>query len=123
MLGFVRPAAGSVICNQQLLRNDNDALAAWRRQVSLVSQDSLVFKRSIRENLCYGAPGATEEELQAAMEKTCLKDWIESLENGIDTVLQGREKQLSGGQRQRLQLCRLFLQDKPIFFMVSDLET
>ena len=119
MLGFIRPTAGSVIVNSQELRFGSKQLAAWRQQITLVSQDSLMFKRTLRENLCYGVGTVDEEDLQRALHLACLDEWTATLEDGLDTVLHGREKQLSGGQRQRIQLCRAFLQDKSIVFMVS----
>lgn len=119
MLGFVQPVSGKIFVGGKRLRYDKERLAAWRKQVTLVSQDSLMFKRTLRENICYGVKNVIEADLQEAIRLACLEEWIASLPEGLETVLQGREKQLSGGQRQRVQLCRAFLQNKQLVFLVS----
>ena len=118
MMGFVRPVSGIVFCRGERLIYESRHLATWRGLISLVSQDSLVFKRSLRENLCYGAGETGDGELVKALQMTSLDEWVDSLPDGLETVLHGREKQLSGGQRQRLQLCRMLIRNKPILFMV-----
>lgn len=118
ILGFLPPSSGRVYVNGETLIQDHEALIYWRKQVSVVSQDSLMFKRSIRENITYGNDHVSDEELQDAAKRACLTDWLSTLPNGLDTVLVERERQLSGGQRQRIQICRAFLSSKQIVFMV-----
>lgn len=118
MLGFLPPTSGYVYINGQKLSYSHDALIEWRKQVSVVSQDSLMFKRSIRANITYGNEDVSDEELNDAAQRACLTDWLNTLPNGLDTMLVKREKQLSGGQRQRIQICRALLRSKKIVFMV-----
>lgn len=118
ILGFLPPSKGRVNINGQKLGYNHHELIYWRKQVSVVSQDSLMFKRSIRENITYGIELVSEEELQEAIERACLADWLSTLPDGLDTVLVERERQLSGGQRQRIQICKSLLSGKKIIFMV-----
>lgn len=78
-----------------------------------------MFRRSIRENIIYGHPEVTEAKLEQVLHDARLHAWTNTLPNGVDTVLDEREKQLSGGQRQRLQLARAFLSSKRIVLLVS----
>lgn len=119
MLGYVLPTEGAVLVHGRALDYSYETLTSWRKEVSMVSQDSPMFKRSIRENITYGMEGVTEAMITQALKDACIYDWVSGLENGLETILQFREKQLSGGQRQRIQLCRAFLSNSDIVFMVS----
>ena len=77
--------------------------------VGYVTQDAYMFHDTIRANLCYARPGATEEELWAALEAAQVRSLIESLPEGLDTVVGDRGYRLSGGERQRLAIARLLL--------------
>jgi ATP-binding cassette, subfamily B, bacterial len=77
--------------------------------VGYVTQDAYMFHDTIRANLCYARPGATEEELWAALEAAQVRPLIESLPEGLDTVVGDRGYRLSGGERQRLAIARLLL--------------
>ena len=87
-----------------------------REAISVVPQDISLFQRTIRENIRYGRPGATDEEvLQAAIAARC--DFVETLPEGLDTMVGDRGFKLSGGQRQRLAIARAFLKDAPILLL------
>jgi ATP-binding cassette subfamily B protein len=87
-----------------------------REAISVVPQDISLFHRSIRENICYGRPNATDDEvLRAAIAARC--DFIESLPEGLDTMVGDRGVKLSGGQRQRIAIARAFLKDAPIVLL------
>jgi len=88
-----------------------------RAAVLLSAQDPHVFDTTIRENLTFARPGATDPELGAALAKARLRDWVASLPAGLDTRVGERGRALSGGQRQRLALARVFLADPAVLVL------
>ena len=80
-------------------------------------QENMLYNVSIRENLFYGKDNATQKELEDACKKSYILDFINSLENGFDTIIGERGIKLSGGQKQRLVLARLFLRDVDVFIL------
>ena len=94
-------------CTQQSLR----------RQVAYVPQEALLFHRSIRENIAYGKPDATDEEIRRAAEEANALEFIERLPDGFDTMVGERGVKLSGGQRQRVAIARAILVDAPILVL------
>lgn len=94
-------------CTQQSLR----------QQVAYVPQEALLFHRSIRENIAYGRPDATEEQIRAAAKEANALEFIERLPQGLDTMVGERGVKLSGGQRQRVAIARAILVDAPILVL------
>ena len=88
-----------------------------RKSIGIVQQDVYLFNASIRENILYGKPNATEEEVIASAKRANIHDYVMSLENGYDTVIGERGVKLSGGQKQRLSIARVFLKDPPILIL------
>ncbi|MEO1705445.1 MAG: ABC transporter ATP-binding protein, partial [Pseudomonadota bacterium] len=93
-----------------------------RRHIAMVTQDTAMFNRSARDNILYGRPDATEDELIAASQKASAHDFITELEDGngrkgYEAHLGERGVKLSGGQRQRIALARIFLKDAPILVL------
>jgi len=88
-----------------------------RRQISYVPQEPLLFHRSLRENISYGLPGATAEQVIEAARRAYALEFIESLPNGFDTLVGERGVKLSGGQRQRIAIARAILKDARILVL------
>lgn len=88
-----------------------------RRQIAYVPQESLLFHRSIRENIAYGRPDASLEEVREAARQANALEFIEQLPQGFDTLVGERGIKLSGGQRQRIAIARAMLADAPILVL------
>ena len=92
-------------------------LDSVRRNIGIVQQDVFLFVGSIRDNILYGRPDATFEEVQEAAKRANIHDYIMSLENGYDTEIGERGVKLSGGQKQRLSIARVFVKDPAILIL------
>jgi subfamily B ATP-binding cassette protein MsbA len=88
-----------------------------RRAIGLVSQEIFLFDDSVRANIAYGAPNATEAEIEAAAKGAAAHDFIMALPQGYDTVVGEQGVKLSGGQRQRVAIARAMLKDAPILLL------
>lgn len=88
-----------------------------RRNIGIVQQDVYLFNASLRDNILYGRPDATEEEVIDAAKKANLHEYIMTLPDGYDTVIGERGVRLSGGQKQRLCIARVFLKNPPILIL------
>ncbi len=88
-----------------------------RRNVGIVAQDVFLFGGSIRDNIEYGKPGASDEEIIEAAKKANIHEFISGLPDGYDTYVGERGVKLSGGQKQRISIARAFLKDPPILVL------
>ena len=93
------------------------SLESLRRNIGIVQQDVFLFVGSIRDNIMYGRPGATEEEMMTAAKRANIHDYIMTLPKGYDTQIGERGVKLSGGQKQRLSIARVFLKDPAILIL------
>ncbi|SFB40057.1 ATP-binding cassette, subfamily B [Acetitomaculum ruminis DSM 5522] len=106
---------GSVKIGGQDIRNIK--IQELRNQIGIVQQDVYLFDGTIRENIAYGKPDATKEEIEDAAKKAHLDDFIDSLPDGLDTRVGERGTRLSGGQKQRISIARTFLKNPPILIL------
>ncbi|MCI4678604.1 ABC transporter ATP-binding protein/permease [Rhodoblastus acidophilus] len=115
ILRFYEPTAGRILI-------DGQEIAAFSRrslrsQIAYVGQDTFLFKGSIRQNIAFGKPGASDEEIIAASRAAFAHDFIMSFENGYNSPVGEQGMQLSGGQRQRISIARAFLKDAPLILL------
>jgi subfamily B ATP-binding cassette protein MsbA len=112
---FYDVSSGRVLIDGKDVRHYT--LKSLRQSVSLVAQDALLFSASIRDNLLYARPDASEEMLWRALELANMREFVEAAPSGIDTVIGERGVKISGGQRQRLALARAFLKDSKVVIL------
>ena len=92
-------------------------LESLRRQIALIPQDPVLFHRSLRENICYGKPDATEAEMIRAAKQAHCDEFIRNIPNGYEAKVGERGTKLSGGERQRIAIARAILADAPILIL------
>ncbi|WP_338880336.1 ABC transporter ATP-binding protein [Clostridium perfringens] len=133
MVALVGPSGGgkTTICNLiprfydyesgQIFIDDVDistvTLKSLRENIGIVQQDVFLFTGTIKENIMYGNPNATDEEVTEAAKNACLHDFIMGLEDGYDTFIGERGVKLSGGQKQRISIARVFLKNPAILIL------
>ena len=121
---FLQPQSGMITIDGQDLSKVN--LSSYRRCLGVVLQDDFLFEGSIRENILFPRPNATEEQLQHAVYAAYVNEFTDRFEAGLDTVIGERGVKLSGGQRQRIAIARAILADPTIIILdeaTSSLDT
>ena len=115
LLGLYRPDSGRI----SIAGTDTDTvpLPQVRAQIGVVFQDASLFSGTVRENLAYGRPGATDAELERAAERANAHEFIARLAEGYDTTIGERGVRLSGGQKQRVAVARAMLKDAPLLVL------
>jgi subfamily B ATP-binding cassette protein MsbA len=106
---------GSIFIDGHDIRNYT--LESLRRQVSFVLQEGVLFRASVADNIAYGKPDATREEIIHAAKLANVHEFIERLPHGYDTLVGERGETLSGGQRQRIAIARAIVRDAPILLL------
>lgn len=115
LLRFSDPARGTVRLDGHDLKELR--LGSVRRAITVLFQESLIMEGSVRENIAYGKPDATDEEIRQAAERADAHRFVVALPDGYDSDVGQRGRKLSGGQRQRVALARAFLRDAPILVL------
>ncbi|MCL2575119.1 MAG: ABC transporter ATP-binding protein/permease [Defluviitaleaceae bacterium] len=113
ILGMLQPTYGEVIFSG--VSTKKIKTETLHRHFGFAMQENTLFNASIKENLLYAKPNATDDELRFACEKAFILDFIDGLDNGLDTVIGERGVKLSGGQRQRITLAKQFLRDVDVY--------
>ncbi|MFI5204211.1 MAG: ABC transporter ATP-binding protein, partial [Flavobacteriales bacterium] len=115
LLRFYQPVSGTILVDGKEISSYD--LTQYRNQLAFVPQEVILFGGTIRENIVYGKPGSTDEEIWLAAEKANAADFIRSFPEGLDTLVGDRGIQLSGGQKQRVSIARAVLRDPSILFL------
>jgi subfamily B ATP-binding cassette protein MsbA len=109
------PTAGAIFWDATDLRDAK--ISSLKQQIALVTQETVLFNDTVRYNITYGKPDATDEELKEAARVAFAHDFIEELPNGYDTIVGERGTFLSGGQRQRIAIARAVLVNAPVLIL------
>jgi ABC-type multidrug transport system fused ATPase/permease subunit len=109
------PTSGSVVVDGADVRDID--LAALRREIAMVSDDPFLFSATVRENVAYARPDASQEEIERAAQQAGIHDFITTLPEGYDTMIGERGLTVSGGQRQRIAIARALLRDPRILIL------
>ena len=115
LLRFLDPERGRVTLAGRDLRDyrQDDV----RRAIAVAGQDSHLFSASIRDNVALAQPEASDAEIERALRRACIHDWVRALPEGWDTLVGEQGRELSAGQRQRLVLARALLADAPVLVL------
>jgi subfamily B ATP-binding cassette protein MsbA len=121
---FLNPQSGTITIDNQDLSKVK--LSSYRKNLGVVLQDEFLFEGTIKENILFPRPNATEQELQSAVKVAYVNEFTDRFEDGLDTLIGERGVKLSGGQRQRLAIARAILADPKIIILdeaTSSLDT
>lgn len=115
LLRFADVTTGTISISGQNIRSVTQH--SLRQHIAYVPQEPMLFHRTLRENIAYGKPEASDEEIEKAAQQANALDFIKKLPHGLDTTVGERGVKLSGGQRQRIAIARAILKDAPILVL------
>jgi ATP-binding cassette subfamily B protein len=115
VLRFADLTSGSIAIDGQDIASVTQS--SLRKNIAYVPQEPYLFHRSLRENIAYSRPDATDAEIMEAITRANARDFIDTLPHGLDTLVGERGVKLSGGQRQRIAIARAILKDAPILIL------
>jgi ATP-binding cassette, subfamily C, bacterial len=115
LMALIQPSAGRLLLDGCTV--GPECVAAWRRQIGYVPQETFLFHESIRANLLWARPEATEPELWYALQLAAADDFVRALPQGLDTVVGDRGALVSGGERQRLALARALVRQPRVLIL------
>ena len=115
ILSLINPTEGNILLSEgNLVKEIN---RNYRELISYVPQGNTLFSGSIRDNLKYGNPYASDDEIKAALKNACALDFVNELEDGLDTMIGEKGIGISEGQAQRIAIARSFLRERPILIL------
>ncbi|GAA5073031.1 hypothetical protein GCM10023259_073430 [Thermocatellispora tengchongensis] len=115
VIGFIRPDAGRILLDGRDMKELD--LRSYRRFVSVVPQESILFEGSIRDNVAYGLPDVSDDVVRRALRDANALEFVDRLPEGLDTLVGERGARLSGGQKQRLAIARALIRDPRVLVL------